>query len=196
MRKLWIALGLSLVACGFSPALADADGHVNFLIGQKSIADSDAEPVDSGLAFGAIMSFGKTDWPIHIAVDVLSYASSGARFAVDVTAATLEGAVGVRKIWQVGKARPYVGAGVGLVGADFEYDNKFGGSRFDDEAYGNGFGPWAGGGVFWRLGERFNLGLDLRWNQAEVDIVSDSGQTLEDVDVGGFSYGLTLGFGW
>lgn len=195
MRKLTFVLATLTLLFAATPVLADADGHVNFLIGQKSISDSDAEPVDSGLAFGAIMSFGKSEWPIHIAVDVLSYAATEEEFGVDVTAATFEAAVGVRKIWQVGNARPYLGAGIGFVGAAVEFDDNTG-FFLDDDGDGNGFGPWAGGGVFWRLGERFNIGLDVRWNSAEVDLDFDSGATLEDVNVGGFSYGLTLGFGW
>jgi hypothetical protein len=194
MRKLAFVVALVALLLTFTPVRADADGHVNFLIGQKSLSDSDAEPFDEGLGFGAMMSFGRTDWPIHIAVDVLGYGDTEEAFGADWTGATFEVAVGVRKIWTVGNTRPYIGGGIGVVGAAVEIDGN--GSFLDDQGDGNGFGPWAGGGVFWRLGERFNLGVDVRWNKAEIDLDYDSGGTVEDVNVGGLAYGLTVGFGW
>ena len=47
-----------------------------------------------------------------------------------------------------------------------------------------------------RLGNRFNIGFDLRWSDAEVDLDFGPGFVLQDVAVGGLHGGLTLGFGW
>jgi hypothetical protein len=49
---------------------------------------------------------------------------------------------------------------------------------------------WAGGGVFWRLGRRFNLGGTVRWSDAQVTLFDN------DVQAGGVTYGLLLGWGW
>lgn len=188
------ALVVVAAACTLAPALADGDNHVNFLIGQKSFSDDDVDPLDSGASFGALMSFGQDDWPVHIAADVIGYADEESSGGTTIRGVTVEGAVGVRKIWRAGGARPYLGAGFSVVGAAIEIeDDVFGNFEGD----GTGFGPWAGAGVFWRLGSRFNLGFDVRWNRAQVDIdLDDGGGTIEDVDVGGVSYALTLGFGW
>jgi hypothetical protein len=197
MRRFTLLVTFVALCVTVTPVRADADGHVNFLIGQKALDDDDTDPLDSGFAFGAIMSFGQEEWPVHIAVDALGYVDEEEEFDpflgdVTLTGATFEAAVGVRKIWKIDNVRPYVGGGIGVVGAALEFDTAFG----DTDADGNGFGPWIGGGTFWRLGERFNLGLDLRWNEAEVDLDFDGGGTLEDVNVGGLGYGLTVGFGW
>ena len=51
-------------------------------------------------------------------------------------------------------------------------------------------GAWIGGGIFWRLGSRFNLGAAARISGAPVTLAN------EDVEAGGLSYGLILGWGW
>ena len=52
----------------------------------------------------------------------------------------------------------------------------------------NGIGIWLNGGVYWTLSQHFNLGLDLRYSQADV--------TLFDVDAGGTHAGVILGYHW
>jgi hypothetical protein len=179
------------------PALADADGHVNFFLGQKSLDSDDWAPIDDQFEFGAVMSFGQESWPVHIAVDVLGSVGQEDVYddllgSVTLTGSTFEVDTGVRKIWKKGKTLPYIGAGVSVIGAALELDNGF--SSVD--ANGGGFGFWAGGGVFWRLGTRFNIGLDLRYSAAEVDLDFGSGVVAHDVSAGGLQLGLLLGFGW
>jgi len=184
-------------AFALSPAWADSDGHVNFFIGQKSLDSDDWDPVDDQLEFGAVMSFGQDDWPVHIAVDVLASAAEETVFDpflgdVTVTGSTFEIAGGVRKIWGKGMFRPYLGAGVAVIGAGAELDDGF----VSVDANEVGFGFWAGGGLFWRLGKHFNIGLDARYSSAEVDLDFGSGIVSQDVSAGGLHYGLLVGFGW
>jgi len=188
---------LAAAALTFSPARADADGNVNFFLGQKSLDSDDWDPVDDQLEFGAVMSFGQDDWPVHIAVDVLASVdeetvASGPGTSVTVTGSTFEIAAGVRKVWGKGRTRPYLGAGVAVIGAGFEGDDGF----ITVDANDAGFGFWAGGGIFWRLGKHFNLGLDARYSNAEVDLDFGSGFVAQDVSAGGLHYGLLVGFGW
>ncbi len=51
-------------------------------------------------------------------------------------------------------------------------------------------GPVFNGGAFWRLGKRFNIGVDVRLSTGEVRIFG------EDVQAGGVTTGLLLGWGW
>ena len=198
MRKVGIPLALLVVVFLFCPsASADAEGHVNFFLGQKSLDSDDWDPVDKQGEFGAVMSFGKADWPLLIAVDVLT---SGEEEHVNdpvfgsstLKAGTFEAAFGARKIWNMGSTHPYAGGGVALVGAGAEYDT----GTFDVDADGTAVGLWLGGGVFWRLGSRFNLGFDARWSRADVDLDFGLDIASRGVQAGGFHGGVTLGFGW
>jgi len=197
MRIVAVTVVLVAAAFTFSPAWAGADGHVNFFIGQKSLDDGDWQPIEDQLEFGAVMSFGQDDWPVHIAVDVLASAdeetlSDPALGTVTLTGSTVEFAAGVRKIWKKGRVLPYLGAGVGIIAAGSKFDDGF----VSVDASDAGFGFWAGGGVFWRLGGHFNIGLDARYSSAEVDLDFGSGVVAQDVSAGGLHYGVLLGFGW
>lgn len=188
---------LVAAAFAFSPAWADADGHVNFFIGQKSLDSDDWEPIEDQIEFGAVMSFGQEGWPVHIAVDVLFSADEETVFDplfgnVTLTGSTFEIDAGVRKIWKKGRVLPYLGAGVGIIGAALEVDDGFVSVDGNDAAV----GFWAGAGVFWRLGNHFNVGLDARYSSADVDLDFGSGVVARDVSAGGLQYGVLLGFGW
>jgi Outer membrane protein beta-barrel domain len=184
---------LSVVA----PAHADATGNVNFFLGQKSLSSSDWEPVEKQGEFGAVMSFGEKSWPISIAVDVLLSAAEEDAFdpflgSYTITGTTYEVDFGVRKVWGKAATRPYIGGGLAVIGAGAELDNGLASVDADDSAV----GFWADAGIFWRLGSHFNLGLDLRYSDADVDLDFGAGLVAQDIGAGGFSYGLLLGFGW
>jgi len=177
---------------------AESTGHVNFFLGQKSLDSGDWDPVDEQGEFGVVMSFGRDDWPVHIAVDLLGSTDEGEIFdtlvgEIDVTGSTVEIGLGVRKIWSTKRAHPYVGGGLALLSAEAELDSSFGDADADDDTVGG----WVGGGVFWRLGQRFNIGADVRWSSGEVDLDFGGGVPVaSDVEAGGFHLGLLLGFGW
>jgi hypothetical protein len=178
-------------------AVAGSDGHVNFFLGLKSLDGGDWAPVEDQGEFGVVMSFGQDDWPVHVAVDVLASGDESSMFDpllgdIDVTGATYEVSAGVRKIWSRNALRPYVGGGLALVGAAAELDSNFGDADADDDAV----GAWVGGGLFFRLGKRFNIGGDVRWSSAEVDLDFGGGLVTPDLEAGGLHVGLLLGFGW
>jgi hypothetical protein len=141
----------------------------------------------------AVMSFGRDDWPVHIAADVLFSGKDGSLpGGIDVSGGTFEAAVGVRKIWGWKSVHPYAGAGVAIVAAAIELDGPAGSAEDSDAT----LGPWIGGGVMWRLGTRFDIGLDVRWSDGDVDLDFGGGATAPGLDAGGLHYGLLLGFGW
>jgi len=179
-------------------ARAESTGQVNFFLGQKSLDSGDWAPVDDQGEFGAVMSFGQPDWPVLIAVDVLASVDEGEIIdpllgEIDVTGATVELGVGVRKIWGEKNFHPYLGGGLALINAAAELDSGVGDADADDSTV----GAWVGGGAFWRLGKRFNIGGDVRWSGGgEVDLDFGGGLVTPDVEAGGFHLGLLLGFGW
>jgi hypothetical protein len=145
--------------------------------------------------FAAEMSWGATDWPVYIATDIigtvaqedtLSFDPFLGTFSLTTTGSTFEADFGVRKIWEVGNFRPYLGGGIGVMIGFYQVEFR-GFSNDDSDAT---LGPWVGGGAFWRLGSHFNLGLSARWSQGNIDLFG------VEVDTGGLQYGLLLGFGF
>jgi len=197
VRSLAALAAVATVALTTPAARAAADGQVNFFLGQKALDSGDWDPVDEQAEIGAVMSFGQDAWPIHIAVDVLFSGDDGTLQdpllgSIDVTGSTFEVGAGVRKIWGKKGMHPYVGGGIAIIGAKAELDSPFGNADADDSAV----GPWIDGGIFWRLGTRFNIGFDVRWSEAEVDLDFGGGLVTNDIDAGGLHAGLLLGFGW
>jgi hypothetical protein len=168
-----------LVAFPTSQSLAQY--QVNFLLGQKMLDEGDWEPLEEQSEFGVAATFGNENWPVQVAVDLLGSTDDGDFEGLDVEASTAEFAVGVRKIWNKNKAKPFFGGGLAFVNAELEIE----GVSVDDDAV----GAWVNGGVFWRLGSRFNLGVDVRVSRAEVSAFG------VDVEAGGEHIALILGFG-
>jgi len=186
------ALALSMLLLAAPATATFAGGDVNFLLGMKPLDKNDWAPVEDQGAFGAEVTFGKETWPVWIAVDYFATAAVEQRVPInvggfvtsgDITGTTFEFDFGIRKIWGKHRTRPFLGGGVGVVGATFDADVT---DDSDQTA-----AAWAGGGVFWRLGRRFNLGGSVRWSDAKVSLFEN-----DDVQAGGLTYGLILGWGW
>lgn len=162
-------------------------GNVNFFLGGKSLDENDWEPVDQHAEFGVLVDFKQQDWPVSIALDFLGSVEEATQSGINYEGTTSEFDVGVRKIWgaEGTKIRPYIGGGLAFVSAEFK------GTAFttvsDDD---NGTGIWLNGGVYWTLNQSFNIGLDLRYSQADVTLFGVDG------DAGGTHAGLILGIHW
>ena len=188
---------LPLLLLPSSAHAAEATGQVNFFLGQKSLDSGDWEPVDNQAEFGAVMSFGRKDWPVSIAADVMGSADDATMQdpflgSVDLTGSTLELDLGVRKVFGKKRTHPYAAGGLGIISASAEIES--GGVKVDADDTALGF--WVDAGVFWTLGKRFNIGVDVRWSEAKVDLDFGSGVVAKDINAGGLHYGLLLGFGW
>ncbi len=188
-RALVMAMALLAVSLASGSALAAGgggyEGNANFLLGQKTLSSSDWSPVEDQTEFAAMVSFGEKGWPVQIAIDAVG----GTKESSPFKSTTTELDFGVRKFWNMRSVRnmhPFLGGGLGLFRAEAEVSSFL----FDGSASGTGAGAWVDGGIFWRLGERLNLGFEARVSRGKVSI--------EDVDVeaGGEHLGFLVGFGW
>ena len=192
------AAALALLLVALAPAAALAGGNANFTIGLRDLG-GDWDPLDSQPMFGATVDWGMDDWPVHLAWGLNVSADSHDDVygtGVQFTAAYAEVSFGVLWLPIRGKPiRPYLGAGIAGVSAAYEAD--FYGVAIDDDV--QDFGYYANAGVYWRLGPRFNLGIDLRYGggtEFDFPAPSEIGSDAFSVDGGYFAYSLLLGFGW
>jgi len=212
MRRLRIILPLIALML-IVPAVpqTDAKNSFNFFLGLKNVDDLSKDEtgadLDNQFDVGVEMSFGGNDWPVMIAVDLLGswkddsftyeYYYGGYYYLndYDVSSSTQELDVGIRKTWEfaTNPTRPYIGGGVaGIRGSvNFDVSTPFDSFSVDDDGF--GFGYWIGGGVYWKLGQKFNLGLNLRYSTAKVDFDKFD---VTNIDVGGTHAGVILGWGF
>ena len=142
------------------------------------------------------MDVGHSDWPINIAIDLLSsrgtfdgfdYAPGPGIFYVEEEVTTDELHLGVRHYFEANsRMRPYIGGGLAFINleSDLRIDS---GPLIHDEGHGSGI--WLNGGIIWGFNE-FNLGLDARLSAADIEM--DAG----DFQGGGAHAGLILGYHW
>jgi opacity protein-like surface antigen len=97
---------------------------------------------------------------------------------------TAELSVGARKGWELERFRPWVAAGGAWIAARVEASGA-GESGLDSD---DTFGWWAGTGVNFPTAGSFQLGLQLRYSSADVNLGGVDGKA------GGFA-GLVV-FGW
>lgn len=187
MKKFIIALALALALFAVNAHANQWSGNVNFLLGVKSMDSADWEPVDDHAAFGVMVDFKQQDWPISIALDFLGSYGEETVGIVKFEGSTSEFNAGVRKIWEVSGSsiRPFLGGGIAFVRGEVKATD-FITVSVDD----NGTGIWLDGGIYWTLGQSFNLGFDLRYSTADVTLAGF------EVDAGGTYGGLLLGYHW
>ena len=161
-------------------------GNVNFFLGKKTLEENDWGTADEQAEFGVLMDFKQSHWPVSIAIDLLD---SEDVVSIFTSGSTSEFDIGVRKIWEVANSsiRPYIGGGLAFINAEIRTASLFSDAVSQND---NGTGIWFGGGVYWTLGQHFNLGLDLRYSQADVTLFD------ENIDAGGTHAGIILGYHW
>jgi hypothetical protein len=203
MRKLltsliilcWLSIP-TLAISGSSSSPGSWTGNINGFLGMKQLDEDDWEPVEEQTEFGVKLDFKQQSWPVSIAIDYFlsSDDDSGLYFVpgYGVISATLEGETselcfGVRKVWDASPTmRPFIGGGLAHITAEVEATALGVSASADDDA----IGFWIGGGIYWTLGEHFNIGFDLRWSKAEVTING------VDAEGGGGHAGLLIGYHW
>lgn len=207
----WIfALAVLLGTGSWRPVHAET--NLNFVLGTKLLDADDWRVGDNQGSIAFLSTFGSSSWPVQVAIDVLGsgsgstttfYPLSGVEIrGNELVQSTFELDVGVRKIWRAGKARPFVGGGLAVIWGQQEEEIfllpplDYEGTVFDtfpplvlsesDEAP----GAWIDGGIFWRLGRMFNIGVEARYSRAELSFGP------RKVQAGGLNLGLILGWGW
>ena len=185
MRKNILAVVLMLFFIN-SPANAWT-GNANVFLGEKTLDKDDWEPADEQAEFGVLVDFKQDQWPISIAIDLLASVDEVTISGINIEASTTEFDIGIRKIWEVAGSsiRPYIGGGIAFVGAKIE-ETSFTNISVDDD----GTGLWLNGGDYWPIGQSFNLGLDLRYSQADVTFFGI------ESEAGGTHAGVILGYHW
>jgi hypothetical protein len=175
----------------------DWTGNINVFLGSKTLDDDDWDPIDKQDEFGIKVDFRQRSWPVSIAIEY-SYSSDEDDMLIwdpffgyvdlDIEGNTSELCFGVRKIWDhFPMVRPFIGGGIAFISAEFEL-SALGDSVSDDDT---AFGIWIGGGVYWTISEHFNIGLDLKWSEAqEVTLFGVDGEA------GGSHFGLLVGYHW
>jgi hypothetical protein len=185
-----------IVTAGLLATPAQAGGNINARIGQREMDESfsDTEDIQEQDMLGLMMDWGAEGWPINIALDIVtgSKDTNDENFNVNVDGSTLAIDGGVR--WYFVKNRswePYVGGGVAYISGEVDTSGENNDLEFDDSTV----GYWLNGGIKWVIGEHFNLGGDVRWEKAELDVEDDLGNPT-DVEAGGLGYAVLLGYRW
>jgi opacity protein-like surface antigen len=198
-----------LALLGSVPSLA-ADGDVSVLLGQKSASDDRLEvaDVDAPLEFGVMLNldFG---WPVSLAFDLLRASDDATLDIPGAFPSTLETDVdttefhaGARYFFRKDKPfRMYAGAGAAFSQLDVKQvqNGSFGpGSEFSDTLLddgGSGVGFWVDAGLLYRL-NRFQVGADVRYSDASVEVTAAGGDEPLDLDSGGLHAAVFVGFAW
>lgn len=187
----WLAVLVAAVV----PSLAIAGGNVNIFLGEKELDTTDwASPYDQQGEFGVLIDFGNEYWPVNFAIDLLGSSKQTDYWDGYQEVSTSEIDLGVRKIFDLEGTlvHPYVGGGLALVSARYEdvyyYFDPVCGYVCSDED--SGLGVWLNAGFYVTLGQSFNLGLDLRYSEADVTVLGTT------VNAGGMHAGLLLGYHW
>jgi len=199
MKRPLVLLPLLLVLAAAAAAPATAAGNVQFLLGQRTFND-DWRPVDRQWLLGVQGDWGQDDWPIHLAWGFsIAAAQEEPTGAPGYQYTGGVGSLSFGAVWlplQESAWRPYLGAGIEYSYSYFELDVDP--PSFDDTD--GSLGYYFDGGLFWRLGPQFNLGLDVRLGRGasytfDVPVLFSIADrsTLS----GNYSqYALVLGFGW
>ncbi|ABW68769.1 hypothetical protein [Desulfosudis oleivorans] len=182
---------LMLVLPPFARAQAEWTGNINGFLGAKALDEDEWEPAHEQSELGVAVDFRKTGWPVNIAIDLMSAYGEGYVFlpgaVILAESRTAELNLGFRKIWDhFPHVRPFLGAGVSFIAAEAE-SSAYGISISDSD---QSLGYWAGGGVYWTLGDHFNIGMELKASWADVTL---AGMT---VNAGGGHFGLLAGYHW
>ncbi|NOT31599.1 MAG: outer membrane beta-barrel protein [Planctomycetes bacterium] len=127
------------------------------VIGSRSLDDDTAwDQIESPFVVG--FEGGTVGDPVGFEVGLSFAGDSTTVSGVDVTNTFLELSLGARGVFGDGPLFPYVGGGVALITAEVEGESG-GSSVSDDDA---SVGLYGHGGVLYRLGVNFFVGIDAR----------------------------------
>lgn len=165
MKRLAAVFACAVVLLAFGSGRAeDMAGNVQFLVGQRYLGDF-WKPLDTPPMFGVVVDFAPESSPVHVALGVSMAGEKqnivGTFFGDtgSVQDAFFEFSAGF--VWLPVKkavARPYLGAGVLMIGAGVGSNWNW----FDSGDTDSSFGFYGNAGIFFKVGDRFNIGIDGR----------------------------------
>jgi hypothetical protein len=184
--------GLFVVALACS--WASATGNVNFVIGARHLDDDTWDKVQNQVSGSIAVDFSPEDWPVHF---VFGAAGSGRDENGESwrwwDRTTDYGRVGELSFGAVllpnrkSQTRPFIGAGVAKTFS--RVGHKVNGEWIEESD--NAVGVYLNAGVYWRLGEKFNIGLDARVLRGATGTLFGVEQSANYKQIG-----LLLGFGF
>ena len=163
-------------------------GNVSGYLGQKSLEEDDWSALDQQVSLGVLFDIKQTHWPVSLALDLIGSGDVDKQGSLKDEGTTIENHLGVRKIFTLPNSsiEPYIGGGVSFVQAEIK--NKNGSTTISDDD--SDVGYWVGGGAYIPLNPHFNLGLDVRYSDAEVTLFN------QEREAGGLHAGITAGYHW
>jgi hypothetical protein len=189
-RVMRIVVVLAVCLAVLPAARADSTGNFSVLLGGRVFDDSTSwTPVDEQVAIGASFDFAVPSWAVNweFAINASSKDRDVADvngFAVNRELELLELSTGIVKYWGR-KSRIYIGAGFSAVNVDTQ--------GFDGPASAAGdttVGAYIRGGALFRVGNLFQVGVDLRAMVGEAELGAS------DTSISYYQAGLLLGWGW
>jgi len=183
-------------------------GNANYLIGQVytdgddwyRVVAEDMEGKDVFPEWGVSFDFRKKEWPLGLILRVLkakeNNSYNGDLYPVfkgtEVVADITETHIGVRKEWTFFQERlhPFLGAGVAFITGQgiIRPPSSSGFDELTEDDDTHGF--WVDCGAYWVLFNHVNIGANLIYSKAEIEIAD------EKIDAGGFHTLVFAGFHW
>jgi len=165
------------------------------MLGGRGLGSDVWGETDQQDVFGVVADYAGQTWPVRLEGGI--FVSSGtADFTepVFMSRSEVENKIselsfGLNHTWdQRGRTRLFIGGGLAWVVAQSDIRSEF----FEDaHADSEALGVYAHGGVFWRVGATFNLGVDVRlMGTTAIGLFGESG------DAGYGQVGLVFGWGW
>lgn len=166
-------------------------GNVNIMFGDKYLSSADWAPVDNQEEVGNQVDLAQKEWPVYanFAYSQSKEYESGSFSDSEGTTHAFD--VGVKKIWTAaGGFRPFVGTGLSLVRGEIKTGINVPGG--EETTNGSDVGYWASGGFGYLLGERINVGAQLKWSSARLNCDNGDGTNVQ-IQAGGLHVGIFTG---
>lgn len=193
-----------------TPGLVQANewsGNVNGVAGIKMLKESDWGHFDDQAEVGVMADFKRASWPMSMSANLLYSRDSSSDYHDNEIgdtyyytyyaeeASTAELNLGVKKIWApADRFNFYVGGGLAVIYGEMEItraNNLSSGTYWDRDTEDDaGLGGWGAVGCYVTFASHLNIGVDLRYSSAEIDLYD------KDIDAGGVHVGLLVGYAW
>lgn len=165
----------------------DLSMSLRIIAGQKHLDENDWSSLDSQKEIGMLFDIKNKSWPVSIAIDLIVSGDNASSSNPEIkSGGTVELNLGIRKTWDSSSSNihRYLGGGLALINGGLEQRADAGGATQDD----NGVGAWIAAGAYWDLNDRFSLGFDIRYSQADINLFGN------EIKAGGVHNSITLGY--